>query len=413
MDQACCGPTRRGLLSGAAALAGLGLLEVGSAQYAFAAGGRPRGDLLVVVSQRGGADGLTLCPPVGDPAYLPARPTIGVTARDALSLDRMFGFHPRMAPLMPFWHSGQLAVVQAVGDADGSRSHFDAIDAMERGIDASMSSSTGWLDRHLEVRGVQPGDFPALAIGTSTPISLRGPAPALSLVSVSDARVHCPPALVPDVERTLGGMYEGFAGPVGDAGRGTLDALRRLAPFRDRPYHPGGGATYPANELGRALSQVAQVARAGVGLEVACVDYGGWDTHTAMGTTGSGAMSDLVGSFASALAAFATDLGPLMRSVTLVTLTEFGRRVAENSSNGVDHGHGGMMLAMGGGIRGGRVYGRWPGLATKDLEQGDLKATTDYRDVLAEVVRRRLGNSRVDEVFPGHRATELGLTRAR
>ncbi|MDP9102147.1 MAG: DUF1501 domain-containing protein [Actinomycetota bacterium] len=412
----CCsgsGTSRRRFLAGMAALAGAGLLDVGGAQYAFAAGPRTRGDLLVVVSLRGGADGLSLVPPLADPGYLAARPSIGIPARTALPLDRSFGLHPRMAPLMPFWHQGQLAFVQAVGDADGSRSHFEATDNMERGTDADLQLGTGWLDRHLDSRGVRGTDFPALAIGGTTPVSLRGPAPALSLWSVADARVHCPPALAVGVERALNGMYDGVAGPVGEAGRVTLDALRRLAPFRDHAYVPRSGTTYPSNGLGYELSQVAQVAKAGVGLEVACVEYGGWDTHTAMGVPTSGAMADLVGGFASALAAFATDLGPLLRTTTIVTLTEFGRRVAENASNGVDHGHGGVMLALGGGIRGGRVYGRWPGLAPKDLEQGDLQATTDYRDVLAEVVRRRLGNARVDQVFPGHRARELGLTVGR
>ena len=409
----CCGPAgvgRRRFLTGAAALAGVGILELAGSSMAFAAAGRPRGDLLVVVSLRGGADGLSLVPPLADAAYTSARPGIGVTTGQALALDRTFGLHPRLAPLMPFWRGGSLAVVQAVGGTDGSRSHFQATDALERG---ATSVRTGWIDRHLTNRGERPQDLPAVAIGGPTPGSLLGPATELSLPSVRAAAVDVAMDQQRAVQRTLLEMHTGVAGPVAAVGRTTLDVLTRLAPTQRQDYRPRAGVSYPNGELGHALKQVAQLARAGVGLEVACVDSGGWDTHTGMGGTGGGLMAEQVGQFGQALAAFARDLGSLYATTTIVTVSEFGRRLAENGSGGVDHGYGNAMLLMGGGVRGGRVYGRWPGLGAKDLDQGDLRVTTDYRDVLGEVVRRRLGNGRVREVFPGHAPRDLGSLRPR
>ncbi len=408
-DLAC---TRRRLLTGAAALAGLGALGVAGPRLAFASG-RPRGDLLVVVSLRGGADGLSLVPPLAEPDYLKARPGIGVQPGQALRLDRSFGLHPGLKPLLPFWTDRSLAVVHAVGDADGTRSHFEATDAMERGVNLTSSAGTGWVDRHLVSRGLQVGDFPALAVGSRPPGSLQGPAPALSLFNVKDLRVRVDDRQLVPTEKALRQMYAGVAGPHADAARGTLEALRLLAPVRDHPSTPRAGVSYPRDGLGFGLSQIAQVARAGVGLEVATVDAGGWDTHEGMGAASGGYLADLVGRLGKALAAFATDLGPLLATTTIVTMSEFGRRVAQNGSGGVDHGHGSAMLVLGGGINGGRVYGRWPGLGAKQLEDGDLRVTTDYRDVLGELVQRRLGGGPLDSVFPDHRPRVLGLARQR
>lgn len=401
--------SRRRLLTGAAAVAGAGFLELAGASVAFAAPGRPRGDLLVVVSLRGGADGLTLVPPVADPAYAAARPGIAVTAQQAIPLDRTFGLHPALEPLLPYWRTRTLAVVQAVGSSDGSRSHFEATASLERGTAGAGGANTGWLDRHLTSRGLRDGDFPALAVGSRAPYMLYGPAPEVAAPSVASIGVRAPEQDRRTLERALTELHSGVAGPVAESARVTLDVLSRVAPAQASKYVPRAGVRYPSGGLGHALQQVAQLARAGVGLEVACVDAGGWDTHAGMGGAAGGRMAGLVGNLGLALAAFARDLGPLLTTTTIVTVSEFGRRVAENGSGGLDHGRGNAMLLLGGGVRGGRVHGRWPGLRPQDLDDGDLRVTTDYRDVLAEVVARRLGNGRVQDVFPGHRPRALGV----
>ncbi len=411
--ESCGGCSRRALLTGAGALAAVAALDVASPRMAFGATRSARSDLLVVLSLRGGADGLTLVPPLADPAYLAARPDIAVRTCQALPLDRTFGLHPGLQPLLPFWRDRRLAVVQAVGDADGTRSHFEATDAMERGVSVTSRVTSGWVDRHLSARGLRTTDFPALAIAGRTPVSLRGPAPDLTTYDVRSLRVNVPTDRRAATERALAEMYAGVAGGYAEAARGTLDALDRFAPLRDKPYVPRAGVRYPDNGLGRSLAQVASVARAGIGLEVACVESGGWDSHTDMGSAASGYARDLVSSLGQALAAFATDLGPLLATTTIVTMSEFGRRVAQNGSLGVDHGHGSAMLVLGGGIRGGKVYGRWPGLAGKQLVDGDLRVTTDYRDVLGELIQRRLGGGSLASVFPDHRPRPLGLAGQR
>jgi uncharacterized protein (DUF1501 family) len=406
-DLAC---TRRRLLTAAGAAAGLGALELTSPRLAFA-DSRRRGDLLVVVTLEGGADGLSLVPPLADHGYAVARPDVGVKPGQAIHLDRHFGLHPGLRPLLPYWQDKRLAIVHAVGDSDGTRSHFEATNAMERGVNVSSTIGTGWIDRFMVARGLRSGDFPALSMGRVSG-ALSGGAPAVSAWDVREIRLQVSPARQRATEAAMRQMYADVAGPTGDAGRRTLQALDKYARFR-QDYRPRPGVTYTPDGLGHSLAQVAQVARAGVGLEVACVAMGGWDTHEGMGGAAGGYMHDQVARLGNALAAFAADLGPLMASTTIVTMSEFGRRVAQNGSHGVDHGHGNAMLVLGGGIRGGKVYGRWPGLAPKQLDDGDLRVTTDYRDVLGEVVRRRLGGRSLGSVFPDHRPRELGLARQR
>lgn len=412
-EEAACGCRRRTLFAGVGALAAASLLDLAAPRMAFAGSGGPRGDLLVVVSLRGGADGLSLVPPLSDPAYVSARPDIAVQQGQALALDRDFGLHPALAPLLPWYQDRRLAVVQAVGDSDGTRSHFEATDAMERGVNTASGVATGWVDRHLTARGLRSLDFPALAIGSQTPVSLRGPAPELTTTDIKDLRIKVSADRQAATEQALAALYDGVAGEYADAARGTLDAVRRFAPLRDQPYVPRSGVSYPNDQLGRALKQVAAVARADVGLEVATVEGGGWDTHVNMGRPDSGYARDLIAGFGKALAAFAEDLGPLLATTTIVTMSEFGRRVKQNGSGGVDHGHGSAMFVLGGGIRGGQVYGQWPGLGANQLENGDLRVTTDYRDVLGELVQRRLGGGDLKTVFPDHRPSPLGLATPR
>jgi uncharacterized protein (DUF1501 family) len=399
--------TRRRLLAAAGLGMGAFALDAAAAPAMAFAQGRPTGDLLVVVTLGGGADGMTLVPPLLDPGYLAARPTTGIRPSAALPLNRSFGLHPGLAPLMPYWKSRHLAVVHAVGDRDGSRSHFEATDAMERGINAGTSLRTGWLDRHLEVRGLSAMRFPALAMAQRPPGSLAGVAPSIATTNVRDVRIHTAVATQEKAaQRALTKMYDGLPGPIASAAQTTLSAVGTLAPLRTKTPTTAG---YPANELATQLQQIALVAKAGVGLEVACASLGGWDTHAGMGTATTGYMHDQVLGLGQALAAFMADLGPRARTTTVVTLSEFGRRLAENGSNGLDHGHGSSMLVLGGGIRGGKVYGSWPGLGARQLETGDLRVTTDYRDVLGELILRRLGGGPLSRVFPDHRPTLLGL----
>ena len=419
MDESTCecSPrtlSRRRVLAGMATLgATAGVQLAGANRYAFAAAGADETDLLVFLTLRGGMDGLSVVAPVADRHYLKARGPLAVTAKEGLRIDRTFAFHPRMEPLLPMWRAGELAVVHAVGDAEGTRSHFRAQDAMDRGVLSSASTGTGWIDRHLQLRGVTSSEFPAVAISGSVPTSLTGPAPDLAMRTVADFRLSVEKRSAPKYEQTLAALHSGVGGPTADAARGTLRALRRLRPVQAKPYRPAAGVKYPDNPLARSLQEVARLAKANVGLKVAVVEYGGWDLHSGMGGPQRGQMVNLVGGLAGSLAAFSRDLGPAMRSTTVVAMTEFGRRLAQNGSGGLDHGWGGVMLLLGGGVRGGRIHGRWPGLAPKDLHSGDLRVTTDYRDVLAEVVARRLGNGRFGEVFPGHRPAFRGVVDQR
>ena len=401
-DLAC---SRRRLLALAGVAAGAAALDVAAPTMAFA--GTDAADLLVVVTLSGGADGLTLVPPLHDPGYASARPGVAVPASRTIPLDRSFGLHPGLRPLLPYWQRRQLAVVHAVGDSDGTRSHFEATVAMDRGVSLGSSVRTGWVDRYLTERGLSRGAFPALAIGARSPGTLAGPAPDLSTWNVSDVRVRAADGRIGAVEHALTDMYAGLPGPVAGAARTTLTSLRSFARVREHPVKLT--SSYGADSLGDGLKQVARVARAGVGLQVACVTGYGWDMHEGMGSSASGYAHDLVSRLGRSLAAFAHDLGPLLARTTIVTVSEFGRRVAQNSSGGVDHGHGSAWLVLGGGIRGGRVYGRWPGLSPQHLDNGDLRVTTDYRDVLGELVQRRLGLASPRRVFPDHRPQPLGI----
>lgn len=416
VDASCDCPgrlTRRRFIAGALGAAGALSLTRGGTQLAFAADG-PVGDVLVCVFLRGGMDGLSVVPPVGEAAYYAARPTIAVPADRVIRVDPLFGLHPRLAPLQPAWDAGHLAVVHAAGDPTGIRSHFEAEDQMERAAAGSSSLFTGWIDRHFTTRAEGDAGFPAIAIGPSIPTSLVGPAQDAAIRSVSEFRVLAPPAVAQKVERALEELHADVAGPTAERGRETLRVIRRLASETGSAYRPDNGVTYPATEFARALSEVARLIRAGVGLEAACVDLGGWDMHVGIGTPDRGAMATQLTVLAEGLAAFYRDLGSRMGSVTVVTMSEFGRTFHENGSNGADHGYGNAMLVLGGGIRGRKVYARWPGLAPNQLDKmGDLKVTTDYRDVLAEIVSVRMRNPRLSRVFPDFSPRPLGLARRR
>ena len=402
---------RTGTLGAAAVLAGVAGTEVAT-QLSFAGAGYS-GDTVVVLSLRGGFDGLSAVAPVGDPGYAAARPTIAVPAGRALPLDTMFGLHPALAPLMPLYAAGSLAVVHAVGQPARTRSHFQAMEAMENAAPGSQLR-TGWFDRMVGATGSSSG-FAAVALGTGTaPASLRGPVPEVVLSDVDSFTIVAPdlPGEQERLDAALTALHAGAPALLKTPALATLAANRTVRGLKAAGYAPAPAAHYPDGALGSALREVARLVKSGVGLRAAAVDVGDWDMHVGLGATDHGWMFDQLTVLARALAAFAADLGDKLADVTLVTLSEFGRRVGENGSGGVDHGHGNACLVLGGGVLGGKVYGRWPGLAPDQLDDGDLAGTTDYRTVLAEILEKR-GKLAVAPVFPDLAPDRLGLLRAR
>ena len=407
------GLSRRGFLKGVGVAAAAAALPAGTVRAAYAAG--YTGDVLVVLSLRGGMDGLSLVAPVGDPDYARLRPTIAVPAAKGIPTgDRMFALHPGLAAVKPLWDAGLMGAVHAVGSPDGSRSHFQATEELERAAPGT-SIRTGWLDRVLGVRGTGTV-FQAVHVGSgSPPPMLAGPRPELAMRSLEDFSVSQAGWVGPRMTTALAALHTGVDGPAVPAARSTLAALAAADAVRAATPAPANGAVYPDSELGRALSDVARLIRAGNGLQAATLDLGDWDMHSGLGAPGvaTGWMHRKATELGLALAAFARDLGPLMSRTCLVTLSEFGRRAAENGSGGVDHGYGNAVLLLGGGVVGGRVHGRWPGLTSAALDHGDLAGTTDCRSVLAELLVKRGGVSTtaLAEVFPGHRPETLGLVR--
>jgi uncharacterized protein (DUF1501 family) len=403
--------SRRALLGGAALAGGaiaLGPGLTGSGPRAYAVTGRPAsrlsnplGSVLVLLSLRGAADGLSLVVPHGDPAYYAARPRIGVPQTALLAPDPMFGLHPALAPLLPMWDAGTLAAVHATGMATPNRSHFAAMEAIE---DAAPGSSerNGWLNRLL---GELPGASPlqGTAVGNQVPTSLFGVNPAFVVGRVDQAKV----AGTDDDGRRLAALQHAWkgSGPMGRAVRDAISGAESFGAARDLPAGTPSTA-YPSSQLGKALSDVSRIVRSGVGAEVITVDQGDWDMHTDLGTLEWGEMKRNAGDLAASIAAFFADLGPAAERVSLVTLSEFGRRVKENDDYGTDHGFGNVMFVAGAGVRGGRYHGSWPGL-TNSLD-ADLLVTTDYRSVLTEVVTRRFGVS-VAQVFPGFAPQAVGV----
>lgn len=402
-SQASMGVSRRGLLTGV----GLGLLgwaSAGSALAQLAVGSKKGGNTVVVVFLRGGADGLSLIAPYGDEDYYRARPNLALKKGDLAVLDGMFGLHPSLRPLHTLYEEGKMAAVHAVGSQDATRSHFEAMDTMERGVADRVGPSTGWVARYLAASD-GTGDSPlrAVAFGHTTPTALVGARDAVTLASLGDFQLQAPPA----ARQALARMYRPGKDEVAAAGRETLQVLSTLDRLDPERQPPKNGAKYPDTGLGQALRQVATLVRAEVGLEIACVDQGAYDTHVAQGTQ-IGWLPTLLKELGDSLGAFAQDLGRDLDRVTVVVMSEFGRRIAENTGLGTDHGHGGAMLLLGGGVKGGRVHARWPGLSER-VGPGDLAVTTDYRDVLGEVLGSRLPGSDLGEIFKDHRVGRVGL----
>jgi len=373
------------------------------------------GKVLIAVFQRGAVDGLSMVMPHGDSGYAGVRPSIGLQpprrgeSERALDLDGFFALHPALAPLVPLWDHRALAVVHACGSPDTTRSHFDAQDYMESGTPGVKSTTDGWLSRAIGARPAQSTPFRAVAIGPALPRTLQGGVGAISMQSLDRFDVRTGP----DGAARAGfeSLYEqGVRDLLYGTGRETFDAVKMLKSARASRIVPANGAEYPRVPLGEALRQIAQLIKANVGLEVAFADMQGWDTHVGQGAE-RGQLALRFRDFGAALAAFSQDLGDKMADVVVLTMSEFGRTVAENGNRGTDHGHATAMLVLGGGVRGGRVYGRWPGLGHHQLFEGrDLAVTTDFRTLFSEVATRHLGVSAAP-IFPGFRLTQppLGL----
>lgn len=375
------------------------------------------GNIVICIFLRGGIDGLTAVVPYGEGRdYYDKRPTQfvpepGRSEGSAIDLDGFFGLHPAMRPLKEVYDAGDLAIVHATGSTDPTRSHFDAMLYMEYGTPGNKLSDSGWLGRHLQSAAWQnDSPFRAVGFGAMLPDSLQGYNSALALESIAQFHFRGRPDEVRRIQQALAQLYtiNAPAEPLDQQAQLVFQTMDQLRALSATEYEPANGADYPENPYGMGLRQIAQLIKANVGLEIACVDFGGWDTHETQGTL-DGEFALLLSALTQGLHALYTDLGDTMQRVTVVTMSEFGRTVRENGSAGTDHGHGNFMMLMGGNVQGGRVYGEWPSLQPAYLSDGDLAITTDYRHVLAEVLSKHLGNNDLGYIFPNFAPNDLGL----
>jgi len=402
------------LKNGGLALVSLGFAPAFLARTAAAAEARRK--VLVTIFQRGAVDGLNMVVPFGEAEYYRARPSIaiarpGTAADTAVDLDGFFGLHPRLAPLKPFFDAGQMAIVHACGSPDGTRSHFDAQDYMETATPGVKSTQDGWLNRYMHAREHEAATpFRAVALAPQLPRTLQGSEPALAIGQIGQFGIRAGQAS-DMVQASFESEYAAAAQSVlHQTGREAFEAVRMLKTADPARYAPANGAEYPRTPYGEALKQIAQLIKADVGLEIAFAESGNWDHHVNEGAA-DGQIAVRLDDFARGIAAFVRDLGDRMSDVVVLTMSEFGRAVTENGNRGTDHGHGNAMMLIGGGIRGGKVYGRWPGLAPGQRYEGrDLSVTTDFRTVFADVVRHHLGLVNVSHVFPGFTGpTSVGI----
>jgi uncharacterized protein (DUF1501 family) len=396
------------LKNGGFALVSVGFAPSFLARTAFAAGRSGRTKQLIAIFQRGAVDGLSVVIPYGEADYYRARPSIAIdrpnTADNAaIDLDGFFGLNPRLEPLKPFWSARSLAIVHACGSPDSTRSHFDAQDYMETATPGVKSTADGWLNRYLQARHTEPQTpFRAVALTSQLPRMLQGVAPALAVNQIGQFGIGSGQA-----GEALGASFETQYAAAADrvlngTAREAFDAMKILKTTNPSKLQPDNGAVYPQTPFGQALKQIAQLSKSNVGLEVAFADTGGWDTHINQGAA-QGQLANRLDDFARGLAALVIDLGDRMEDTVVLTMSEFGRAVGENGNRGTDHGHGNAMMILGGGVRGGHVYGRWPGLAVESRYDGrDLAVTTDFRDVFGEIVVRHLGLADSRAIFPGY-----------
>jgi uncharacterized protein (DUF1501 family) len=357
---------------------------------------------LIVIFQRGAADGLNIVVPHAESSYYAMRPSINIPRQQVIDLNGFFGLHPSLAPFKPLWDQRHLAIVHAAGSPDTTRSHFDAQDYMESGTPGVKITSDGWLNRTLQSEPTTDSPFRAVALGTSLPRILAGKAPAVAVSNVNGFGIGGGNPNAAPLGNTFEAMYDQSVDSVlHGTGRETFEAVKMLKSADPQRYTPAPGANYPRGRFGDALRQTAQLIKANLGVQIAFTDIGGWDHHVNEGAA-EGQLANVLRDFVQSITAFWIDLGPLTEETVIVTMSEFGRTARENGNRGTDHGHANVMFVLGGPVRGGRVYGRWPGLDPSQLNEGrDLALTTDFRRVLGEAVSRHLGNTSLSTVFPG------------
>jgi uncharacterized protein (DUF1501 family) len=404
--------TRRVFVRGSAiVMAGMGTAPRWLARAATSSDAKRK--ILVAIFQRGAADGLNIVVPFSDKRYYELRPTLGIQMpggpngpNSLIDLDGHFALNSAMQPLKPLWDKQQLAIVEAAGSPDPSRSHFDAQDYMESGT-PGKATGDGWLNRALPPVGPDTSPVRAVAMGSQLPRTLRG---NNSAIAVNDAQQF--QMGNQNAAAIVESMYAATTdAQLGRTGKDAFAALKTIRSINEQRYNPSNNAQYgPGGELGRNLQQIARLIKANVGVEAAFAEVGGWDHHG----NENPQLSNLLRQFSSALTAFSMDMGDRMEDIVLVTMSEFGRTAQENGNAGTDHGHGSVMFVLGGPVRGGKVYGKWPGLEKEQLYEGrDLAVTTDFRAVLAELVTGQLGQKNLSQVFPGFQMSEpLGLLRA-
>jgi len=360
-------------------------------------GGGTDRPVVIAVFQRGAADGLSMVVPFGDKQYAAARPQITIpeplrnNTESAIDLDGFFALHPSLDSLKPIYDVGHLAIVHAVGSPDNTRSHFDAQDYMESGAPGNKSVSDGWLNRYLQTTpGKEVTPFRAVALSATMPRALAGPAQSVVMSRVAEFGIHAG-AETPQIEEMFADVY-----------KETFDAVKMLRKATSQQqYTPSVGVQYPNSPFGQTLMQIAPLVKSNIGLQVAFADISGWDTHANQGS-GRGQLANRLKDFGDGIAALYKDLGDRMRNVVILTMTEFGRAVRQNGSGGTDHGHASCLFIAGGSVKGGKVYGQWPGLAAEQLHEGrDLALTTDFRNVFSEILVSHMQARDVSKVFPG------------
>jgi uncharacterized protein (DUF1501 family) len=380
--------------------------------------------ILIAIFQRGAMDGLNAVIPYAEPEYYSLRPNIAIPrpkqgeAGTVLDLNGHFGLHPALAPFKPIYDAGQLAVIHAVGSPDATRSHFDAQDYMESGTPGLKSTSDGWLNRYLQSKAEpQASPFRAVAMGANMPRMMQGKAPTLAINNLNDFGIR---AGNNTANQTLQGGFEAmYAQTASEAlrgtGRETFEAVKLLKQVNPSQYQPAKDVLYPRGAYGERLKQIAQLVKSDIGLEVAFADIGGWDTHVAEGAV-QGQLANRLTEFAQGIAALYADLKERADEVVILTMTEFGRTAKENGNRGTDHGHASAMFVLGGNVKGGNVYGKWPGLKSEQLYEGrDLAVTTDFREVFAELAKTQLGAKNLNTIFPGFQVNQAnfkGLLRS-
>ena len=398
--------TRRGFMKGGA-LALVGTSVVPSfltrsiyAEMTTAAANKKK---LVVIFQRGACDGLNVVVPYTEKNYYSMRPTIAIQPNEVIDLNGFFGLHPQMAAFKPLYDQGHLAIVHAVGSPDPSRSHFDAQDYMESGTPGVKVTPDGWLNRALQTEPLtgKPTAFRAVALGTDVPRTLQGKVPAIAVANLADFSVAGKGPQTSSISNAFQAMYDESTDAVlHGTGEETFEAVKMLKAADPAKYQPAAGVSYPNTAFGNSMKQIAQLLKANLGVEAAFSDIGGWDTHQNQGGA-NGQLANRLKEFSETIAAFWQDMGSDQENITLVTMSEFGRTARQNGTGGTDHGHANVMFVLGGAVKGGKIYGKWPGVADEQLNEGrDLKVTTDFRNVLGEAAYKTLGSRQLDVVFP-------------